>query len=108
MPDQDEPALLRAALEAVPFGVLILARDGQVVWRNASCETLDQCLPDCVRAAVVTGVPWTGETAWRDRTGQLVPVEVHVQTAGDDRFVVSICRLPDGRQRVEEMTRLIA
>ena len=102
------PVLLHAAFNSLPFGVVILARDGRVVWQNARFDALDPALPEALRPAMASDEPWRGETTWRRSDGAWFPAKVTVDSLDREHRMVTIRELPAGEMIAREHCHLIA
>jgi two-component system cell cycle sensor histidine kinase/response regulator CckA len=85
-----DPALLSAALDTLPQGVLITDRDCRVVWQNAASRALTGGLPPSLREVIAAGMPWQGSTLCHSASGEVASIEATLSPLDDRHWMVTL------------------
>lgn len=114
-----DPALLAAALDSLPFGIIIVDRSGVIISANSQLAALVR-LPEEELAGrpVSLFVPTAGESSpssgpreqvvCRRSTGEIFAAERTVTPMPDGNLLITLQEIPESLRQIEERYRLIS
>src|ERR1700733_1348055 len=114
-----DPALLAAALDSVPFGIIIADRSGIIISANSQLAALAR-LPaeELMGRPVSLLVPTAGESppsysprgqvVCRRGTGEIFAAERTVTPMPDGNLLITLQEIPESLRQIEERYRLIS